>query len=259
MKSLRLQWILAIFCLGLAGVIAELSWTKVRVSIPEMGKKQIEPSLGQGMLLGILGGFRTVVADGAWIRSYVLWERRDRAGCEALMRTSCLLDPRARFFWENTGYVIGYDMAHWEIRKRGGYAKVSPEIQDDLFKKYAQQGIRVMEEGVKYTGGNVGILISAGQMSELKLKDFSLAASYYKRASESKNPPWFVHFLCAKALWESGQTKKAYDWYRDVWQKKLSKEDDYAPDDLEHLRYMEEQLHLPVLQRIPRQSWEKNN
>ena len=64
MKSLRVQWILAIFCLGLAGVIAELSWTKVRVSIPEMGKKQIEPSLGQGMLLGILGGFRTVVADG---------------------------------------------------------------------------------------------------------------------------------------------------------------------------------------------------
>jgi hypothetical protein len=175
------------------------------------------------------------------------------------MRTSCLLDPRARFFWENTGYVIGYDMAHWEIRKRGGYAKVSAEIQDDLFKKYGRHGINVLEEGVKYTGGNVGILISAGQMSELKLKDFSLAADYYKRASESKNAPWFVHFMCARALWESGQTKAAYDWYREVWQKKLSNEDDHAPDDLEHLRFMEDQLNLTILQRIPRQSWEKKN
>ena len=42
-------------------------------------------------------------------------------------------------------------------------------------------------------------------------------------------------------------------------QKKLSKEDDHAPDDLEHLRFMEEQLHLAILQRIPRQPWEKNN
>jgi hypothetical protein len=116
-----------------------------------------------------------------------------------------------------------------------------------------------MEEGVKYTGGNVGILISAGQMSELKLKDFSLAASYYKRASESKNAPWFVHFMHARTLWESGQTKAAYNWYREVWQKKLSQEDDHAPDDLEHLRFMEDQLNLTLLQRIPRRSWEKKN
>jgi hypothetical protein len=65
--------------------------------------------------------------------------------------------------------------------------------------------------------------------------------------------------MCARALWESGQTKAAYDWYREVWQKKLSNEDDHAPDDLEHLRFMEDQLNLTILQRIPRQSWEKKN
>jgi hypothetical protein len=94
-------------------------------------------------------------------------------------------------------------------------------------------------------------------MSELKLKDFSLAASYYKRASESKNAPWFVHFMCARALWENGQTKEAYAWYRDVWQKRLSNEEDHAADDLERLRFMEDELKLSLLQRIPRQSWEK--
>lgn len=251
------KWLIVIGGLWFAGVIAQLSWEKVRVSIPEMGKKEIEPSLGQGVLLGILGGFRTVVADGSWIRSYVLWEKRDRAGCEALMRTACVLDPRARFFWENTGYVIGYDMAHWEIRKRGGYFKVSPEIQDDLFKKYARYGLNVFEEGVKYTGGNVGILISAGQLAEIKMKDYTLASSYYKRASENKNAPWFVYFMCARTLWESGQTQAAYDWYRAVWISKLAQADDHSPDDLEHIRFMEDELKVPLLQRIARQPWEK--
>ena len=246
-----------VVALFIAGCFAENSWRLVRTSIPEMGRKEIEPTLGQGVLLGILGGLRTVIADGTWLRSYVAWEKRDRAACEGLMRTACALDPRARYFWENTGYVMGYDMAHWEIRRRGGYAKVSQEIQDGLFKSYARKGLEVFEDGAKHTGGNPGILISAGQMAEIKLKDNLLAASYYKRATESANAPWFSYFLCARALWEGGQKKESYAWYRKQWLEKLKGVGDGSPDDLEHLRYMEAELTLPVLQRIPRQTWEK--
>lgn len=243
--------------LFVAGIFADASWRLVRVSIPEMGRKEIEPTLGQGVLLGILGGLRTVIADGTWLRSYVAWEKRDRATCEALMHTACALDPRARYFWENTGYVIGYDMAHWEIRRRGGYSKVSQEIQNSLFKSYAQIGLAIFEEGAKHTGGNPGILISAGQMAEIKLNDNLLAASYYKRAAETPNAPWFAYFLCARSLWEGGQKTEAYSWYRKQWLEKLHGVDDSSPDDLEHLRYMEVELNLPLLKRIPRQTWEK--
>ena len=89
-------WLCAFVALFAAGTMAEHAWRGVRPHIPEIGRKELEPTLGQGVLLGILGGLRTVVADLTWIRSYVLWERRDRAGCEALMRAACALDPHSR-------------------------------------------------------------------------------------------------------------------------------------------------------------------
>ncbi|NBW87504.1 MAG: hypothetical protein EBR23_11955, partial [Planctomycetia bacterium] len=41
---------------------------------------------GQGATLAILGGFRALVADLAWIRMYAVWERRDLPGTETLLR-----------------------------------------------------------------------------------------------------------------------------------------------------------------------------
>lgn len=250
------SWLAALLLLLGAGVYSETAWKGVRQAVPEIGRKDLEPTLGQGVLLGILGGMRTVVADATWIRSYVLWERRDRAGCEAMMRTACALDPRTRFFWENTGYTIGYDFAHWEIRRRGGYLKVSPEIQNSIFQRYAKMGLEVFEQGVEHTGGNAGILISAGQLAEIKLKDNLLAAQYYLRATQVKNVPWFAYWMCARARWEAGEQVGAYRWYRAQWVGVLSREADGSPDDLERLRFMETELKVPTMQRIPKQSWE---
>ncbi|MEY4307551.1 MAG: hypothetical protein RJA95_919, partial [Verrucomicrobiota bacterium] len=178
-------WLLVgLLVLG-AGALAESSWRRVRTGIPEIGRKELEPSLGQGVLLGVLGGLRTVVADIAWIRSYVFWERRDRAGCEALMRSACALDPHARYFWENAGLRIGLDMAHWEIRRRGGYAKVPAETQQRLFQQYGRRGLDVLEEGMGYARNRTALLLAAGFLAEGKLKDVGLAANYYRQAAEA--------------------------------------------------------------------------
>ena len=58
-------------------------------------------------------------------------------------------------------------------------------------------------------------------------------------------------------MWEAGQKQEAYAWYSAQWLTKLKKEEDGAPDDLERLRFMEDELKVPMLQRIPRQPWEK--
>ena len=76
-----LPW-LAFLSLFLAvGALADHAWRRARLALPEIGRRELEPTVGQGVLLGVLGGFRTVVADFTWIRGYVLWERKnDRAG-----------------------------------------------------------------------------------------------------------------------------------------------------------------------------------
>jgi len=250
-------WLLVGVLTLVAGSLAEASWRRVRPSIPEIGRKDLEPTLGQGVLLGVLGGLRTVVADMAWIRSYVYWERRDRPGCEAFMRTSCALDPRARYFWENAALRVGLDMAHWEIRKRGGYNKVPAETQERLFRQYARKGLDVIEEGLQRAKGRTALLVAGGFLAEGKLKDLPLAANYYRQAADAEDAPWYAARFCADFDWNAGKKTEAYRWYRNYWLTRMRPRMDGSPDDLVRLREMEKELNLGLLERIPRQGWER--
>ena len=157
-----LPWVGLLTLFLATGALSEHSWRLVRLALPEIGRRELEPTIGQGVLLGVLGGFRTVVADLTWIRGYVLWERKnDRAGTELLMRAACALDPRSRFFWENAGLSVANDMGHWEIRRRGGYAKVPKEIQEHILKGYARRGLDLLDEGIASTGGHAALLATA--------------------------------------------------------------------------------------------------
>jgi len=256
MRRFAPWFLVGVLILG-AGTMAESSWRRIRPSIPEIGRKELEPTLGQGVLLGVLGGLRTVVADIAWIRSYVFWERRDRPGCETLMRTACALDPHARYFWENAGLRIGLDMAHWEIRRRGGYAKVPAETQERLFRQYARRGLDVLEEGMSYARNRTSLLLAAGFLAEGKLKDTRLAADYYRLAAEAPDAPWYAARICVDFDWGAGRKVEAYRWYRNYWETRMRSNGDGFPEDLNKLRIMETELNLAILQRIPRQIWER--
>ena len=162
-----LPWVGFLSLFLAVGALADHAWRRARLALPEIGRRELEPTVGQGVLLGVLGGFRTVVADFTWIRGYVLWERKnDRAGTELLMRAACALDPRSRFFWENTGLSVANDMGHWEIRRRGGYAKVPKEIQEHVLRGYAQRGMALLDEGIASTGGDAALLATAALVAE---------------------------------------------------------------------------------------------
>ncbi|MEI7652283.1 MAG: hypothetical protein WCJ96_09795 [Verrucomicrobiota bacterium] len=250
-------WVIAVVLILGAGYFSECSWKKIRPCIPEIGRKELEPTIGQGVLLGILGGFRTVVADLTWIRSYVMWERRDRAGCEALMRAACALDPHSRYFWENTGYSIGYDLAHWEIIRRGGYKNVPQETQERLFRSYARRGLDVLDDGLNYSKSKLPLLVCAGQLAEIKLKDSALASRYYHEAAVLPYAPWYAARIAAHLDWDLGKREEAYQWYRGYWLSRMKGVDDGYPDDLVQIREMEKQLKLTPQARLPKQAWEK--
>lgn len=252
-----LPWVASVALILAAGGFAGASWRSVRPSIPEIGRKDLEPTLGQGVLLGVLGGLRTLVADLTWIRSYVLWERKERAGCEALMRAACALDPYSRYFWEHTGYVVGFDLAHWEIRRRGGYDKVPAEIQERLFKSYARRGIEILEEGSVRSRVSTPLLLVIAQLAEIKLKDHSLSARYYRQAAEAPDAPWYAARICAQVMWEDGRRAEAYRWFRQYWTSRMLPHGDGFPDDLSQLRTMEEVLRIKAADRIPRPDWER--
>jgi len=242
--------ILAILGVLAAGELSSEAWSRARRVVPELRRADLELTAGQGAALGLLGGFRPLLADLAWVRGYVLWERHDR-GCEAHLRTACLLDPQSNYFWENRGNMIGLDMAHWEIRARGGSFAVSAATQQQIFSRYARKAIDALEEGLPVVRNPAALLALAGYLAETKLKDPLLGADYYLRCYRTPGAPWYAPYFHARLLRDAGKEREAYEWLRPVWQAKLSQREDGSPTELGFLRELEDKLGIPALRRIP--------
>jgi hypothetical protein len=252
----RTVLLLATLLLLGAGEASDHAWSRARRAVPELRRADLELTAGQGALLGVLGGFRPLLADLTWIRAYVKWERRDR-GCEALLRLACLLDPHATTFWENRGNMVGLDMAHWEIRARGGYHKVPESEQQASFRRFARKAIEGLEEGVPVARRPSSLLVLGGYLAETKLADPVLAADFYRRAHESPPAPWYCAYFVGRLLRDAGKPREAYAYLRPVWQRELSLQRDGSPTELGFLRGLEVELKLPPSLRIPRQDWEQ--
>lgn len=242
--------LLAVLGVLVAGEVSDEAWSRARRVVPELRRADLELTAGQGVALGLLGGFRPLLADLAWVRGYVLWERRDR-GCEAHLRTACVLDPQSNYFWENRANKVGLDMAHWEIRARGGVRAVSPETQDQIFARYARKALAGLEEGLPVARNPAGLLALGGYLAETKLKDTALAADYYLRCHRTPGAPWYAAYFHARLLSDAGRNREAYEWLRPVWQERLSQRADGSPAELSFLRRLERALGVPQLQRIP--------
>lgn len=238
-----------------AGELGERGWLSARRAIPELRRADLDLPAGEGAMLGLLGGFRPLLADLAWIRAYVKWERRDR-GCEALLRLACLLDPHATAFWEARMNMVGLDMAHWEIRARGGYLKLSEAEQQRAFDRYARKALAAAEEGVPLSRKPAALLVLAGYLAETKAKDLLLASDYYRRAHEAPPAPWYSALFAARLLRDAGKPREAYQYLRPIWTDTLSRQRDGSPTELEFLRALETELRLPPALRIPRQEGE---
>ncbi len=247
--------VLCLLAVVLAGELGDRGWNSARRAIPELRRADLDLPVGEGAMLGLLGGFRPLLADLAWIRAYVKWERRDR-GCEALLRLACLLDPHATAFWEARINMVGLDMAHWEIRARGGYLKVSEAEQQRAFERFARKALEAVEEGVPLSRKPAALLVLGGYLAETKVKDPLLGADYYRRAHENPPAPWYSAYFAARLMRDGGKAREAYQYLRPLWVSTLSKERDGSPTELEFLRGLETELRLPPALRLPRQEWE---
>src|SRR3954466_8730264 len=99
-------------------------WETLRAEQPALRLATAGAMAGQGLTLGVLGGFRAIAADFTWVRVFVIWEQRDLPATETLLRLVTAIDPRPVYFWLNGARVIAYDMTAWRIAAAGGYDAV---------------------------------------------------------------------------------------------------------------------------------------
>jgi len=206
----------AIVIAGLAatGVILSAVIAPVRESI-----RARQPALrldaagaGQGATLAILGGFRALVADFAWIRMYTIWERRDLPGTEMLLRLVTTIDPRPVYFWLNSARITAYDFPFWRVLAAGGFQSVPEDVQQRVSHEQARSALRGLETAMRFHPGSVELWVERANIELNRLGDLNAAAESYRRAWELPGAPYYVARLRAEVLRRAGRRAEALEW-----------------------------------------------
>lgn len=226
------------------------AWETVKSGQPEMNLEEIEGALGQGLVVGVLGGFRAILADFLWIRTNTIWERRDRAKLDAMVRLVTTLDPRPEFFWINGSRMIGYDVPHWRIAEEGGYQDVSESRQRAIDLDQADQAFDLLDKALEFHPGRSKFYMEKGNIYLNRLKDDANAAIWFLKASQQDDAPYFIARIYAQLLRKQSLDTEAYAFLKDLYVE--LPDVPYAQKNiiLERIRNLENDLKIPSWERF---------
>lgn len=251
------------FVLGLALMPLQKSvWGEVKSFQPEMNLGDVEEALGQGVVIGLLGGFRTLIADFVFLRASHYWEKRDRANTEALLGLTTAVDPRPMWFWLNAVRMISYDIPVWRIRERGKWEDVPQAVKDSIYEEQVARAMAMLDRAEKYHPNDVRIPLERARIYYDKTQNYEQAAKYYKQVTEMPGAPYYAARIYANALDKLGRTRDAYYFLRELYPTLPPSEEEPAASRevvLERIRDFEQDLDIPSIERFPMQDIERGN
>lgn len=227
------------------------AWESVKSKQPALRLESIKDALGQGVTVGLLGGFRAIVADFFWIRTNYVWEQYDLPGTQTSIKLVTAIDPRPLYFWLNGSRMIAYDMPNWRIDKAGGYDKVPDSVKRRFDKEQSEVGVNYLREAFGHHPNNPIIRLEIASIYLNRLKDTETAAEHYREAAQHPDAPYYAARIYAELLRKLNRNAEAYRYLRDLYVK-LPKDDIMANATvvLERIRELEEELQVPVSARF---------
>ncbi|MEX2045040.1 MAG: hypothetical protein WD941_06775 [Opitutus sp.] len=233
--------------LGVTGMIlgrvVEPVWAAMKEREPALSLRSTAAAAGNGALLAILGGFRTILADGLWIRLYAGWERREIAGTDALVRLVTAVDPRPAYFWQNGARILAYDLADWRVHEAGGYEVLGEVGRRSIEEEQARAAIAHLDAAMPFHAENPDLWIERATIALNRLHDFEMAAESYRHAWELPRGPYYAARLHAEVLRRDGRRAEALAWLVKL-HPKLPVEDEAAAAGLvlNRIRQLEHEL-----------------
>lgn len=194
------------------GPLEKRAWMQVRALQPELRLGELEGALGQGVVLGLLGGFRAIVADFVWLEAHSAWEEHDPARVEGLLDMTTSVDPRPLFFWQNKVRMLALDMPMWELRRRGGFQGMPEAARREMFTFYAHRGLAAADEGLQFHPDEPELIEYKAMIYNTRLSDKAKAAEFYRKAAAIPGSRVYFARAAAALLDEVGRTQEAYDY-----------------------------------------------
>ena len=202
----------------------------------------LEQGAGQGIVLAVLGGFRTLMADILWLQTMQAWEKEDLNKTLSLIQFTTTVDPEPKFFWLNGARIIANDMPHWDASQGR-----TPEETHQKMQALAQAAISFLQNALLQHPEKPDWLMEIGHIHLNKLKDPVTATHFYKRAYlEFETAPYYIARLHAQLLQRVGRDQEAYEFL--TWLHSTLPDDPYAQSGvvLGRIRKLERRLGIPV-------------
>jgi tetratricopeptide (TPR) repeat protein len=247
----------AVVALGLfsAGValrpLEAPAWAVIRAGQPALRLESLKDALGQGVTVGLLGGFRAIVADLFWIRTNSIWESNDLPGTQTSIKLVTAIDPRPLYFWLNGSRMIAYDMPNWRIDKAGGYDAVPEAVKRRFDEEQSAVAIRYLQNALEFHPGDPLLILEIANVHLNRLKDVETAAKFYLQATRHPDAPFYAARIHAELLRKLGRNAEAYAFLKQL-HPTLPPEDIGAQSDvvLGRIRELEDELSIPEAERF---------
>lgn len=238
------------------------SWQEIESRQPELELADLEGGLGQGMMLGLFGGFRTLMADVVFIAAYLSWEERDRGRTETLQRLATTIDPQVWYFWQSGAQVMAYDFPHWRYDLYGGAHRINRAQKERIDREEAKRALAYLEEAERYFPGGYEIPLEKGRIHLFKRNDREQAAPLFLEAWQRGGPDYLGR-IYAENLEGMGRLREAYDFLTQTYYPTLPPFDPAQNEynraiALERLRELEDDLEMPPAERFPSPDWEEH-
>lgn len=179
--------------------------------VPVRSAPQLAELAGSGGTLAVLGGLRSAVAGGFWLRANLAWERKDSAATTALLLLTVAADERPLHFWLNGARMLAYDLPEWRIEP-GAPASVRRRAMVEQ----AGAALDFLQRGMEWRGPSPEILIEMANIRLRALGDRAGAARLFRQAAELPGAPYYAARVHAELLRELGQSAEALAWLRQI-------------------------------------------
>lgn len=142
-------------------------------------------------------GFRKLVADMLWLKVDEYWHAGLAQRMLPMMETVVTLDPY---------FIEAYSLGAWHLAYN--VSLMFPSAEEKL--KYINQGIRLLEKGIKSNPRNSTLYTELGfTIYFRKLSDWEKASYYLGEANRYEHEPW-VERIYVLSLERTRQEKKAF-------------------------------------------------
>jgi len=212
---------------------------------------QLRDSLGQGLTLAALGGFRGVAANFVWISLTIAWEEQQWTRVRTLAEFAVLLQPRVLFFWENGAWHLAWNASVAAMNyPRPGASAAQKEREA---RQWIEAGRVMLERGIQANPEKHQLYMRMAELHQQRLQDHATAARYYMLAAQRPGATPLAERFAGYALERAGLKQEAYDYWLRLW-RSTGQHPETGPRQWpkirEHIRKLEAELNIPDDKRL---------